>query len=198
MSDKKSIGNTLLAITDDFRTIIRGEIELAKAEVVPQVKSVAKGAGMFGVAGYFALVALSMLFTSFALGTAWLLMAQANMEAIPACFAGFGIWGIIFLVITGILALIGKINVTKLKGPQKAIALGESTISAIRTPFEAKAEDVKDAAAEAGEKAKKAASNIADRVSEKVDDLKATAESVVDEAKKTATDVKKSAEDLAK
>ena len=36
------------SISDDIAVIIRGEIELAKAELIPQAKSVGLGAGLFG------------------------------------------------------------------------------------------------------------------------------------------------------
>ena len=43
-------------------TLVRGEIELAKAELLPQAKRLGFGAGLFGAAGYLALQAVTLLF----------------------------------------------------------------------------------------------------------------------------------------
>ena len=56
------IGEVLKDITADVQTIIRGEVELAKAELMPQVKSAGIGAGLFGAAGYLAVQAATLLF----------------------------------------------------------------------------------------------------------------------------------------
>ena len=52
MANQLDIADAIKAIQADVTTIVRGEVELAKAELVPQVKSAGIGAGLFGaVAG---------------------------------------------------------------------------------------------------------------------------------------------------
>ena len=83
------IGEVLADITADIQTIVKGEIELAKAEMVPQVKRVGIGAGMFGAAGFAGYMVA--LFLSIAL--MW-----ALASAIPTGWAALIVavlWGIV-------------------------------------------------------------------------------------------------------
>ena len=41
MATQPAVSDVLSSITSDVQTIVRGEIELAKAEIVPQVKTTA-------------------------------------------------------------------------------------------------------------------------------------------------------------
>ncbi len=58
-----SLGDLLGEVTRDISTLMRQEVELAKAELKQSATKAGKGAGMFGgaaVAGYFALLFLSI------------------------------------------------------------------------------------------------------------------------------------------
>ena len=58
-----SLGDLLGEVTRDISTLMRQEVELAKAELKQSASKAGKGAGMFGgaaVAGYFALLFLSI------------------------------------------------------------------------------------------------------------------------------------------
>lgn len=61
----QSLGDIVGDLTQDFSTLMRQEIALAKAEATQQAKHAGKGAGMLGGAGYAA--GLVILFLSFAL-----------------------------------------------------------------------------------------------------------------------------------
>jgi Flp pilus assembly protein TadB len=59
----ESLGDLLGEVTRDISTLMRQEVELAKAELKQSASKAGKGAGMFGgaaVAGYFALLFLSI------------------------------------------------------------------------------------------------------------------------------------------
>lgn len=79
MASQPELADVIKEITADVTTIVKGEIELAKAELVPQAKSMGIGAGMFGGAGYFALNGIALLFLAisalighgFAAGLGW-------------------------------------------------------------------------------------------------------------------------------
>ena len=62
MANQLDIADAIKAIQADVTTIVRGEVELAKAELVPQVKSAGIGAGLFGAAGYFGINGLALVF----------------------------------------------------------------------------------------------------------------------------------------
>ena len=60
---RPSIGETLADISRDITTLMRQEVELAKAEAKQSASRVGKGAGMFagaGISGHFVLLFLSI------------------------------------------------------------------------------------------------------------------------------------------
>ncbi len=62
-TDTRSLGEIVSGITTDLSTLMRQEIELAKAEATQSAKRAGKGAGMLGgagFAGYFVLLFLSI------------------------------------------------------------------------------------------------------------------------------------------
>ena len=85
-----SLGELVAGMTADFGTLVRKELELAKAEVREEAKSSGKAVGMFGAAGLAGHMAL--LFLSLAL--AWGLT-----EIMPDGFA-FLLVGLLYVVVT--------------------------------------------------------------------------------------------------
>lgn len=122
------IGEVIKDITADVQTIIKGEIELAKAELMPQVKSTGIGAGLFGAAGYFAIQAATLLFICG--GLALSALFTGIVSTIWAFTLGFLSMAIILLIIAAVLALIGKSKI-KLGAPEKAIAEANRTVEAV-------------------------------------------------------------------
>jgi hypothetical protein len=61
MADQ-GVSDLIKGISDDVKLLVRDEIQLAKAELVPAAKNAGIGAGLFGAAGYFAICALSVLY----------------------------------------------------------------------------------------------------------------------------------------
>ena len=59
-----SIGTLISNATEQVSTLVRGEIELAKAEIAGEVKKGAMGGGLFAVAGVIALYSTFFLFLS--------------------------------------------------------------------------------------------------------------------------------------
>jgi uncharacterized membrane protein YqjE len=94
----KSIGELFSELTADLGHLVRQEVELAKTEAREEVKRVGKGAGMLAAAGVGALLALILI--SFA--AAWLLDKAMDRGA------AFALVALIWAVIAGILALVGK------------------------------------------------------------------------------------------
>jgi hypothetical protein len=69
--DDRSVGELVSEVSRDLSTLIRQEIELAKAEATQSAKRAGKGAGMFGgagIAGHMVLLFLSLALW-WALGT---------------------------------------------------------------------------------------------------------------------------------
>ena len=115
-ADNASLGELLGDVTRDLSTLMRQEVELAKAELKQSATKAGKGSGMLagaGVAGHFVLVFLS-LGLMFALGALMPLGWAALIVAV--------IWGII----AAVLASIGRKELKQIKGlPQTGETLSE-------------------------------------------------------------------------
>ena len=109
--DQQSLGDLVGNVSRDISTLMRQEVELAKAEVKQSAQRAGKGAGMFGgagVAGHMVLVFLSLALW-WALGT---LMGLGWSGLVVA-----GVWA----VIAAVLALMGRSQLQSIEGiPQTA------------------------------------------------------------------------------
>ena len=54
---EQPVGDIIKSITEDVKLLVRDEIELAKAELIPAAKNGGIGGGLFGAAGYFGICA---------------------------------------------------------------------------------------------------------------------------------------------
>lgn len=105
-----SMSDLLTNITDDVRTIVRGEIDLAKAEMMPKAKNLGLGGGMFAAAAVFGAFALTHLMTAAGFGLA-VAYSRGEFSAGPAW--GFLTIGGVFLLLAGLLAMVGFGRVRK-------------------------------------------------------------------------------------
>ncbi|MGL5406901.1 MAG: phage holin family protein [Propionibacteriaceae bacterium] len=119
-------------ITDDFKTIVSTEIELAKAELIPSGKTAGVGAGLLGSAGYLAVNAASLLFLAAGVGIGLLFNQKLGWSILGGLAIGFVIVAAILLPIAGILALIGKSKMKKITGPDSTKAEAAATISSVK------------------------------------------------------------------
>ena len=85
-------------LSDQTTTLVRQEIELAKAEMTAKGKEVGIGAGAFGAAGVVGLYAVGAI-------TACLILALST--AMDAWLAAL-IVGVVYAAVAGVLALVGK------------------------------------------------------------------------------------------
>ena len=115
-ADNASLGELLGDVTRDLSTLMRQEVELAKAELKQSATKAGKGGGMLagaGVAGHFVLLFLSLALM-FALGA---LMPLGWAAVIVA---------VIWAIIAAVLASIGRKNLKQIQGlPQTGETLSE-------------------------------------------------------------------------
>jgi hypothetical protein len=97
MSDR-SVADLLKQLSDQTATLVRQELDLAKAEVTAKGKKAGLGAGMFGGSGVFGLYAIGAL-------TACLILALST--AMDGWLAAL-IITVVYGAIAGVLALTGK------------------------------------------------------------------------------------------
>jgi len=115
-ADNASLGELLGDVTRDLSTLMRQEVELAKAELKQSATRAGKGGGMLagaGVAGHFVLLFLSLALM-FALGA---LMPLGWAAVIVA---------VIWAIIAAVLASMGRKNLKQVQGlPQTGETLSE-------------------------------------------------------------------------
>jgi uncharacterized membrane protein YqjE len=95
---ERPIGELLKQLSQETTTLVKQELDLAKAEVAQKGQQAGKGAGMFGGAGVMGFLALAAL-------TAALIMAID--KAVPNWAAAL-IVAAVYAAIAGVLALQGR------------------------------------------------------------------------------------------
>ena len=104
---EQPIGDLLKQLSQETTTLVRQELELAKAEMAEKGKKAGKGAGMFGGAGVVGFLALG------ALTAALILALDTAMDGWLAAL----IVGLVYAAIAGVLALVGKKEVQEATPP---------------------------------------------------------------------------------
>lgn len=107
-----SLGELLGEVTSDLSTLMRQELELAKAELRQSATRAGKGAGMLGAAGYAAIMAIFFLSVAlwWAIGD---LIDSLGWSAVIVAL----LWGAIALV----LYLQGRKQLEKIKGAPQTV-----------------------------------------------------------------------------
>jgi MFS family permease len=104
--EDRPVGELMRQLSDQTTTLVRQEIELAKAEMTAKGKQLGMGAGAFGAAGLMGLYAGGAI-------TTCLILALST--AIAGWLAAL-IVGVVYAAIAGVLALVGK-KKTQAGGP---------------------------------------------------------------------------------
>jgi uncharacterized membrane protein YqjE len=104
---ERGTGELLKELSDHTTTLVRQEIELAKAELGEKGKKAGLGAGMFGGAGLFAVLALAALTTC---------VIVALDSAMPLWLAAL-IPAVIYAAAAAVLALQGRSKVQEAGPP---------------------------------------------------------------------------------
>ena len=102
-----STGELLKELSDQSTTLIKQEVELAKAELQEKGKQAGTGAGMFGGAGLFGIGAFA------ALTTAVIAVLSTAMETWIAAL----IVAVVYGAVAGVLAMTGKKKVQEAAPP---------------------------------------------------------------------------------
>jgi hypothetical protein len=123
-STKKSLGSLLGSLPELISRLIRGEIQLAKTELVTKLKEAGVGAGLLVGAALFGFFLLAVLITAGVLGLATVVAPWLAALIVAA----------VLLVVTGVLALLG-VKALK-KGvppvPQHAVNSVKADVAALK------------------------------------------------------------------
>ncbi|TGO05613.1 phage holin family protein [Serinibacter arcticus] len=100
-----TLGELIASLSLQLTTLVKGEVELAKAQVAEKGKSMGLGIGLFVGAGLFGFFAFAVLIATAVLGIA---------TALPAWLSAL-IVGVALLLFAGLLAFVGKKSLDKAK-----------------------------------------------------------------------------------
>ena len=111
-AEDPSVGVLVQSAMADVSTLIRSEVELAKAEVGKSAKKAGIGAGAFGAAGVLLGISLVFLFITIAEFLTWLGLQRWISYLIVWAF---------FVLLAGIAALVGRGQLKKIEKPERTL-----------------------------------------------------------------------------
>jgi ABC-type multidrug transport system permease subunit len=124
-ADEPTIGRLVADASRDISTLISKEIQLAKSELKVSVTAGGVGIGLFAAAGFVAVLAIIMFSVALAYFINW------NGKGLSLHWAFLIVFGA-YLLLAGLLAMLGVRSVKKVKAPERAIAQGKQIPQALR------------------------------------------------------------------
>ena len=122
---EETLGGLFATASRDLSSLVRHEVALAKAEVKLDVKHGVKGGAMFGAAGFLGLLAVIMLSIA---------LAQGLVRAGVVSWLAFLIVALLYLIIAGVLAFVGKKAVSNVGAPERTIRTSKDTVAFLKSP----------------------------------------------------------------
>ena len=120
-----SVGELVRRASENVSTLVRAEIELAKAELSTTVKRAGIGGGMIAAAGAILLFSVPFLFVVIAEGLVAL--------GLPRWLSYLIVW-VLFLLVAAVLAVIGRSQLRKIQPPERTIRTAKDTAAWARHP----------------------------------------------------------------
>jgi hypothetical protein len=120
-----TLGKLVMDAQRDISTLISKEIQLAKSEIKVSVKHGGVGIGLFAGAAFIGLLAIIMLSVAIAYFIHW------NGQGLDLHWA-FLIVFALYVLIAGLLALVGLKQVKQVKAPERAIEQGKQIPQALK------------------------------------------------------------------
>ncbi len=108
---EQSVGDLVREVTTHLSTLVRAEVELARAEVTAEVRKGVTGSVFFAVAAVIGLFSLFFLFFTLAELLALVLLRWAAFAVV------FGV----MLLVAGLFGLLGYRKVRKIRKPERTI-----------------------------------------------------------------------------
>jgi hypothetical protein len=124
-TSEETLGALFANASRDLSSLVRSEIELAKAEIRVDVQNGAMGGAMFGAAGFLSVLAVILLSIAAAYG-----LVAAGLHPALAFLVVAGV----YLLVAGILAFVGKKTVSKVGPPERTIRTSKETAAFLKSP----------------------------------------------------------------
>jgi uncharacterized membrane protein YqjE len=120
-----SVGELVRRASENVSTLVRAEIELAKAELSTTVKRAGIGGGMIAAAVAILIFSVPFLFV---------VIAESLVAlGLPRWLSYLIVW-VLFLLVAAVLALIGRSQLRKIKPPERTIKTAKDTATWARHP----------------------------------------------------------------
>jgi membrane protein implicated in regulation of membrane protease activity len=110
--EEPSVGSLVQSAMADFSTLVRGEVELAKAEISKSAKKAGIGAGAFGAAGVVLAFSAFFFFIALAEFLTWLGLTRWISYLI--------VW-FLLVVVAAIAALVGRRFIKRIEKPERTL-----------------------------------------------------------------------------
>lgn len=123
---EETLGSLFAAASRDLSTLVRHEVALAKAEVTLDVKNGVKGGAMFGAAAFLGLLAVIM-------GS--IALAEGLVRAGVVPWLAFLIVALLYILLAGVLAFVGKKAVSRVGAPERTIRTTKDTAAFLKSPL---------------------------------------------------------------
>lgn len=120
-----TIGRLVTDVSKDLSTLVSKEIELAKTELKVSVRAGGLGVALFAVAAFLGVLAIIMVSISIAYFINW------NGDGLALHWAFLIVFGL-YVLLAGVLALIGLKKVKKVGPPERAIEQGRQIPAALK------------------------------------------------------------------
>jgi uncharacterized membrane protein YcjF (UPF0283 family) len=121
--EEPTIGRLVAEASRDVSTLVRQEIALAKSELKVSVKLGGVGIALFVVAALLGALAVIML--------SWAIAYFFHMTGLDLAWCFLIVFGI-YLLLAGVLALVGVRKVKQVRAPQRAIHQAQETKSILK------------------------------------------------------------------
>jgi hypothetical protein len=118
-----SVGELVSRVTTDLSTLMRQELELAKAELKEEAVQAGKAAGLFGAGGVAGLMTLGFLSLALMFGLA---------VVMPLWLAAL-IVGLLWAAVGGATVLMGRTEVQRIGAPERTIKTVKEDMEWVKT-----------------------------------------------------------------
>lgn len=122
---EETLGALFASASRDLTTLVHSEIELAKAEIRQDVQNGAKGGAMFGAAAFLGVLAVILLSIA---------IAQGLIALGVTPWLAYLIVTVFYLLVAGILVLVGRRAVSKVGPPERTIRTSKDTAAFLKSP----------------------------------------------------------------
>lgn len=123
--EQPSVGELVRQASEHVSTLVRGEIELAKTELSGSVKRAGLGGGLLAAAAAVLVFSVPFLFV---------VLAEVLVAIGLWRWLSYLIVWVLFLLVAGVLALIGRSQLKKVRKPERTLETVKDTAAWARHP----------------------------------------------------------------